>query len=500
MPEKRKSTGNWLLDAIGNFARDMQPKPTMETLGYVSNVMDTPASIARNTLAGKNPVKGLFNPEDRTGGRDMLETWGALGPNTEGLDFGDAAGFGVEAIADPMNMLGGALLKAANKANVAKAGANAVQDEIRWNNLMVDSAARKKRDLGQRSIDTMPYTDEFTKDVIHDRLAWLDGHSYDPVLPDLKKMVQAPRDEAARIGAVASYGITPEDVSPAGPEIQRMMDRIGVSAYTLKNLPLNERMLGSVFERLRPDVMYLRHGLAPRQLDDTLPHELIHTMRGRFPDEAAALLEAIGEPHLIPKGKKYYSKRDPTVGYTPARELAKKYPSFWSEAQATAIGNAFSGSPGITSPRFEGPLSPTAIASRQDFSTMVKTLGKHVFGGGHVSPPFADSAEAARLFDDYLAGKTMRSYSLTPTGQATETMRYADLPPLLPDEIAAMRGGSKYVKDMDPWDYIKYTDDEREAIKQGYQPPGQYQNLQDISPLLQALMGYNTVVAPNRGN
>lgn len=76
-------------------------------LTTLANILDTPGSIARNTLAGENPIKGLFNPEERTTGRQLLEKHRILGENKPGLDLGDIAGFAAEVLTDPLLPFGG---------------------------------------------------------------------------------------------------------------------------------------------------------------------------------------------------------------------------------------------------------------------------------------------------------------------------------------------------------------------------------------------------------
>lgn len=78
----------------------------LDALMTVGNILDTPGSIVRNTLAGQNPLQGLFDPEQRTTGRGLLEQWGVLGENQEGFDMGDLAGFGVDVVADPLSIFG----------------------------------------------------------------------------------------------------------------------------------------------------------------------------------------------------------------------------------------------------------------------------------------------------------------------------------------------------------------------------------------------------------
>ena len=81
----------------------------LDALQFAGNVLDTPGSIARGLLAGdpSRAMHGILDPSQRVSGRDMLESWGALAPNQEGLDLGDALGFGAEMLTDPLNWLGG---------------------------------------------------------------------------------------------------------------------------------------------------------------------------------------------------------------------------------------------------------------------------------------------------------------------------------------------------------------------------------------------------------
>lgn len=99
----------------------------LDALGLAGNVLDTPGSVARGLLAGEadRALGGVFDPSRRVSGRDMLESWGALGENQEGLDFGDVAGLGAEVALDPANLIGGLFLgraaKAAKQANALRA-------------------------------------------------------------------------------------------------------------------------------------------------------------------------------------------------------------------------------------------------------------------------------------------------------------------------------------------------------------------------------------------
>lgn len=82
---------------------------------YVAGVLDKPGRVVRNALGGNNPVNGLtdfstnevVNSPAAPSGRDLLEQYGVLGPNTPGFDMGDVAGLAAEIATDPLTYLGG---------------------------------------------------------------------------------------------------------------------------------------------------------------------------------------------------------------------------------------------------------------------------------------------------------------------------------------------------------------------------------------------------------
>jgi len=69
----------------------------------IVSILDAPGAFLRNSLAGRNPLQGITTDEDRTSGRDLLEAWGLLDPNEEGLPLGLGLGAGALA-ADPLGM------------------------------------------------------------------------------------------------------------------------------------------------------------------------------------------------------------------------------------------------------------------------------------------------------------------------------------------------------------------------------------------------------------
>ena len=97
-PEEHES----LIASVGNIG--------LGGIALAANILDTPGAIARNTLAGENPFKGLFSPTERTTGRDMLRKWGWIGDeDTTGNWWG---GLGAEIVTDPLTFLGSGLTRA----------------------------------------------------------------------------------------------------------------------------------------------------------------------------------------------------------------------------------------------------------------------------------------------------------------------------------------------------------------------------------------------------
>lgn len=140
-------------------------------IGFVGNVLDTPGGIARDILAGKNPLPNIFNPETRTTGRELLQNVGLVGPNQEGFDAGDVGGLAAEIAMDPLTYLtlGGSAASKIGKAlkqsgnltkpmsRVAKITTPA-KDII--NTLGPDALARLQTRAGKVGLDVAKHADE----------------------------------------------------------------------------------------------------------------------------------------------------------------------------------------------------------------------------------------------------------------------------------------------------------------------------------------------------
>lgn len=73
----------------------------------VGNALDTPAAMVRSAMIGENPLSAAMDTSKRHSMRDVLERYGVLGPNEQGLDAGDAAAFLLNMAVDPLNWIGG---------------------------------------------------------------------------------------------------------------------------------------------------------------------------------------------------------------------------------------------------------------------------------------------------------------------------------------------------------------------------------------------------------
>ena len=82
----------------------------LDILEGAGNLFDLPGSMVRDAVTLNNPFDQLLSPigsQNRMSGRDVLEQYGALSPNQEGLDFGDVAGGALGMAMDPLSYISG---------------------------------------------------------------------------------------------------------------------------------------------------------------------------------------------------------------------------------------------------------------------------------------------------------------------------------------------------------------------------------------------------------
>jgi hypothetical protein len=103
---------------------------TLSGLQYVGETLDKPGRAIRGLLAGQpgelanlipfSDTIGLTDPQQSVSGRGLLEQYGMLSPNEDGIDLGDVAGFGAEVLLDPTTYLTLGASALSKGGNVAK--------------------------------------------------------------------------------------------------------------------------------------------------------------------------------------------------------------------------------------------------------------------------------------------------------------------------------------------------------------------------------------------
>ena len=128
-----------------------------DALQYLGETVDKPGRAARGAAVGDwgelanlipfSDTMGLTNPDEAVSGRNVLENYDLVGADEEGLDWGDAAGFGLEMILDPLNLIPGiGGLKAAKAGKLAEK-ANSLSRVQRAMGFMPEEIAAKTKML-----------------------------------------------------------------------------------------------------------------------------------------------------------------------------------------------------------------------------------------------------------------------------------------------------------------------------------------------------------------
>lgn len=209
----------------------------LNALGFAGNVVDTPGSVARGLLAGEpgRAFGGILDPSQRVSGREMLEGYGALGPNQEGLDLGDILGFGAEMVTDPTNLLIPGAARATSAAARRARGFNQAQAAI-------EAAGGMPRALAQRTalgdkfgpkIYYMPEIGPEGANVFYPRPLFLDPAGASEMALANANLAADPVDAAAQIQArvrpVYAYAeeLMPQVDDMSAAQHARMVQQIG---------------------------------------------------------------------------------------------------------------------------------------------------------------------------------------------------------------------------------------------------------------------------------
>ena len=435
------------------------------------NVLDTPGRFVRTGLAGKDPFASILYPSQGASGREMLESWGVLGPNEEGFDTGDVAGFAADLATDPLNWLGGlgiAKRLGKNAAELAGSGAK---------NLAVDLAEKKAADI-QQYVGESAARNRIGASAIPDRTIDVDSiseqltNALPPTTPyETLWAIEhgAPNEAAEAIAQTRGLQGLTEYPHPAIKQLEGTapLRTFGFDAFTDEGLFEPVEVVGFV-PQTRRDLMFVANN---KPLPTTLEigaHEATHSLAGQYPDDFAKMVLGLGQQ----------TERDAMVsgmGFNPrsadassAAILAMLRRPRWAnteEGVASAIGESVKR--GAAKQRF--PTVDVLNTPRDaGIEAELAALLKEKYPGTEV--PHAVTSPLL----DFLEGKMQRRTALVPSGPLQEVN-------------APMR----MMADMDR---LSLMPDELAAIERGYVGPA----IRSINPLLAALLGYNAMMAPQR--
>ena len=216
---------------------------TLSGLQYVGETLDKPGRAIRGLLAGQpgelanlipfSDTIGLTDPQQSVSGRGLLEQYGMLGANEDGIDLGDVAGFGAEVLLDPLSYLNpfGALGRAGQVAK--KAG------------LMPDLAKVASKRMGAREARSAKTLGDLLAPRFGEEAAtgaaWNIDRAKDAMRAagpgvDLDELAKQP------LGGLVGYGLPfrdPSGVIGTGPTAQRVARLMDTISSTVRhgNIP-----------------------------------------------------------------------------------------------------------------------------------------------------------------------------------------------------------------------------------------------------------------------
>lgn len=360
------------------------------------NVVDTPGAAIRSALVGENPIEAIFNTKKRKSGRELLEHYGLVRPNDEGLDAGDIAGFLAESLLDPLNLIGGGVtaklakgLSRAKKTNKAIKASNEVAQEA---NLFKDAARAKLKEALAVKAEHAASQQKMAENLIDKAMGkvidvgkpakWTEEIRH--ATPEQKMVLSyAPAHEVAKM-----HGFD----DPLGEFIPPAAHNLAESAGARIVPTLSDDAKGYIMPH-RPDLIFIHDPVHANEAIATTAHELIHSARRRFPNAYSKLESAIGESGLS-TGQKRYSNSLKLLN-----AIKKKNIPIPADDIAREEGIAHLVSNEATKALDAGEEIGDAIVSAHSRAA---------------NPPLAE--EALR---DIMEGRAWRNHSLVPTGHPT---------------------------------------------------------------------------------
>lgn len=468
-------------------------------VGVVGNTLDTPGALVRNTLSGRDPFAGLnpFDAEGRASGRDMLESWGVLGANQEGLDWGDAAGFGAELLTDPLNFIGGLgtaskFAKSRAAFREGNAAADAAVAAAKASNLGMDQLASRAADVAQHADDARIFSQTGMvagkPDTVVDLLR-VDprvSESLDrPVvwpgqqLTDAEKLtlLHGTQEDAA---AVASK-LTGYPLTEPHPAVSAMYARSGTRPFGIDTahrtalvreldpqgvMPFSQTGLGGFVMSDRPDMAFVTNeGTLPRQLG-VGSHEAVHAMAHSYPSARRNMEAFLTDGDLMANP---FRKSEDEVFLDNLSMLSrdKTRSGILEEDFATKVGNeAIRGTAKQRFPTVDNAFMSTNPHYPPD-AGLVDELAAMIGRNADV----VDKEAAAEELLAFLSGHTRQQHSIIPTGRGSRFTPYRSFAGVQPPVDTSG---------------LKYLDITRPDV-------GPDSTMRNIAPLLAALLGHNAL-------
>ena len=260
-------------------------------LDAVGNAFDLPGSSVRDLLVGRNPLDQFASPfsaDNRVTGRDVLDHWGVTAPNKETGMAGwlddpmeglrDLAGFGVEILTDPLNVVSALKLSKLFRAGKKATTHNAALEALQRN--------PERQRLGREMVEAYGESGEHTMTLLD---AATVAQKKDPNL--VYGGVTAKRLEGAVAGIAATSAVADQLVEsplqqPAIPRPRLMQDeandlfagRIDQDQYNRlmdesgrAPVPRSEDHLTTLRDRMPPGFSNSPERIAAKGLDDLSP-------------------------------------------------------------------------------------------------------------------------------------------------------------------------------------------------------------------------------------
>lgn len=193
----------------------------LEALGFVGNVLDTPAAMVRNAAAKRNPVSAIYDWQGRASGRDILTAWGAPENDPDRWELNDFLGAGLDLGIGALTP-GLPLGLAARKMGLLGGAARGAS--------MIDDAAAKLPGMADDAMGALPRNMSM---VPAQQLPWMVDNAMPP---------WQPASDVAFEGGNQIAGLLP---APAGPFYSRLQRAI----ETLPDKPIKAESLVNMLKK-----------------------------------------------------------------------------------------------------------------------------------------------------------------------------------------------------------------------------------------------------------